>query len=169
MGRQIAVAMNEADETLFLDYLRSVADIAIYRSWSPTESTVENFVQDDGASPFYIHNRAFPWQACFKRVDYEDRSTGTLGTYFRVVDRHAPLIEYMRCPLETSDPGSPGRLYWTKLFISQPHEIEYDLDAFDRWFSSVMRWVRKNGTKLQFAGRDTWCLPGARCVLETRA
>jgi hypothetical protein len=155
VGRQIAIAMNPDDEGVFWKYLHSVAEVDIYRSWSPSEAPVGSFVVDKGAHTFYIHNKAFPWKPEFERVDYTDRETGQSGTYYRIAYHHAPLVHYSRHP--------GGRLYWPKFFVSQPDELHYDVDLFDKWFNSLMRWTRKLGVKTE---QGIWALPGARAKIE---
>ena len=155
MGRQIAVAMDLDDEVVFWNFLHSAAEVDIYRSWSPSEAPVQSFVVDRGAHTFYIHNKAFPWKPEFERVDYTDRETGQPGTYFRIAHHHAPLVHYSRHP--------GGRLYWAKHFVSQPNELHYDVELFDKWFSLLMRWIRKNGSRTE---NGIWSLPGARPKVE---
>jgi hypothetical protein len=166
MGRQIAIAMDAADEQLFWNHLHSIANISVFRSWSPSEDPVGSFVVDRGAHTFYILNRAFPWQPKFERVDYRDKETGEPGFYFRIVDRHAPLVIYSRHPLSATNPGGTGRLYWSKYFVSQPGQLLYDVEGFDKWFNALMRWTRKNGVRIKHGLYDVWSLPGARQQIE---
>jgi hypothetical protein len=169
MGRQIAIAMEPTDEDAFLAFLRASADIALFRSWSPSATSVASFVAETSASPFYIHNRAFPWQPPFERVTYTDRLSAQPGAYFRLNIEHAPLIEYSRHPSGATNPQVAGRLYWPKLFTSHANELTYDATEFDRWFSSVARWVRKNGLRLHHGQTSPWCLPAAAQRLQNAA
>jgi hypothetical protein len=166
MGRQLAIAMDLEDEDAFLAFLGTSADIALYRSWSPSPEPVASFVADAAASPFFVHNRAFAWKPEFVKVSYENQSTEMPGTYFRLLTRHAPVIEYSRHPIEARGPQVSGRLYWAKLFLSPPHEVGYNLVAFDLWFSSVAKWVRVHGKKLKHGASEPWCLPAARRKLR---
>lgn len=166
MGRQIAIAMGQEDEESFLAFLSSTASVALYRSWSPSPEPIQGFTQDTAASPFWVHNLAFPWQASFERIDYNDKTTGAPGTYFRLRTRHAPLLEYSRHPIQAPTPRAGGRLYWAKLFLSQPEEVAYDLAAFDAWFTSIAKWVRKHGKKVRHGGTEPWCLPAAMRSLQ---
>jgi len=166
MGRQIAIAMDHEDEETFLAYIRRSAGIDLYRSWSPEPESVASFTQEATASTFWLHNRAFAWKPAFEEVAYKDQATDEPGTYFRLITRHAPLLEYSRHSIGALNPQVAGRLYWAKLFVSQPHEITYDLVAFDAWFTSVAKWVRKNGTKILHGTTEPWCLPGARRAIQ---
>lgn len=56
--------------------------------------------------------------------------------------------------------------YWSKYFVSQPNKLNYDVDEFDKWFTSLMRWTRKNGVKIKHGFYDVWSLPGARKQIE---
>lgn len=49
----------------------------------------------------------------------------------------APVLEYSR-----HTQHSPGRIYWAKHF-SAPTGLAYDAAAFERWYDSVARWVKK--------------------------
>ena len=164
MGRQLAIAMELEDEEAFLAFLRASADIDLYRSWSHAPKPVASFETDTSASPFFVHNRAFEWKPTFEQVAYE--STEARGTYFRLRTLQAPLIEYSRHPIAASSPQVSGRLYWAKLFLSQPHEVKYNLAAFDPWFSAVAKWVRSHGKKLKHGATEPWCLPAAQRTLQ---
>jgi len=166
MGRQIAIAMDHEDEETFLTFLRESANIDLYRSWSPKPEPVASFAQETGASTFWVHNRAFNWKPAFEEVMYKDQTTGQPGTYFRLVTRHAPLLEYSRHSIGAPNPQVSGRLYWAKLFVSQPHQITYDLAAFDMWFTSIVKWVRKSGTKVSHGTTEPWCLPAAQRKMQ---
>lgn len=158
--------MEREDEEAFLAFLRASADIVIYRSWSPSEAPVASFTAESAASPFWIHNRAFSWEPVFERVTYKSKTDGTPGEYFRLVTRHAPLLEYSRHPIDALNPQVGGRLYWSKLFFSQPDELTYNVAAFDAWFTSVTKWVRARGKKLRHGATEPWCLPAARHRLQ---
>ena len=166
MGRQLAVAMEHEDEEAFLAFLRTSADIALYRSWSPAPEPISSFVADAAASPFWIHNRTFTWKPEFERVSHESKTNGTREAYFRLVTRNAPLIEYSRHPITAPGPQVSGRLYWEKLFLSQPHEVTYDLAAFDAWYTSVVKWVRTHAKRVTHGATDAWCLPAAERRLQ---
>jgi len=166
MGRQLAVAMEHEDEEAFLAFLRASGDIALYRSWSPTSESIASFVADAAASPFWIHNRAFPWEPEFERVSYKSKTDGTRRTYFRLITRHAPLIEYSRHPFIAPKPQVSGRLYWSKLFLSQSNEIAYDLVAFDAWFTRVAGWIRSRAERTTHGATEPWCLPAAQRRLQ---
>ena len=165
MGRQIEIAMDLEDEKHFLEFLRTSAEINVYRSWSPTPTTVGSLSNETSASMFWLHNAAFPWEPKFERVDYNDKVSGEPGTYYRLETRHAPLLEYSRHPLHAASPQAGGRLYWSKLFVSQPSQIAYDLSSFDTWYTSVVRWVRRHGKRVNHGSTSPWCLPGARLRL----
>ena len=166
MGRQLAVAMEHEDEEAFLAFLRASGDIAIYRSWSPTPEPVASLVEDAAASPFWIHNREFTWKPPFEHVSYESKANGTREDYLRLTTRNAPLIEYSRHPIDAPHPQVSGRLYWAKLFLSQPHEVTYDLAAFDAWFTTVAKWVRTRAKRVSHGTTEPWCLPAAQRRLQ---
>ena len=158
--------MEHEDEEAFLAFLRASGDIAIYRSWSPTAEPVASLVSDAAASPFWIHNRAFTWEPAFERVSYESKVNGAREAYFRLTTQHAPLIEYSRHPITAPAPQVSGRLYWAKLFLSQPHEVAYNLAAFDAWFTTVARWIRTRAKRMRHGATEPWCLPAAQRTLQ---
>ena len=154
-------AMQQEDEESFLAFLTSTTKVALYRSWSPSPGPVVGFTNDTSASPFWLHNLAFPWQASFECVNYSDKATGAAGKYYRLRTRHAPLLQYSRHPIHALNPQVGGRLYWDKLFLSQPDEAAYDVPVFDAWFTSIAKWVRKHGMKFRHGSTEPWCLPAA--------
>lgn len=158
MGRQTAIAMDFEDERAFVAFMRGAADIAIYRSWSPEPREVSELSEDSAASPFYFHNRAFPWEPEFELVNVADRLTGQPISYYRLRDAQAPLIKYSRHPLQAESPHVAGRLYWQADFLGS---VSYDRKGFGQWFSRVTKWVRRNGTKVEHGQTEPWCLPGA--------
>jgi hypothetical protein len=163
MGRQTAIAMDLEDERAFLAFLRSTADLAIFRSWSPEPREIAEFSLESEADPFYLHNKAFSWEPEFELVNVVRRDTGDPVSYYRLRDRLAPLLEYSRHPLQASDPTVGGRLYWAKDF---PGNVSYDVEEFGEWYSAVTRWVRRNGVKVRHGQTEPWCLPGARGILS---
>jgi len=165
MGRQISIALMPEDEEQFLAFLKASGDVALYRAWSPTPGPVSSFELAEAASRFWIHNLAFGWEPVFEEIEYQDKSTGGPASYFRLSTHHAPLIEYSRHPMGATNPQVGGRLYWEKRFMSQPHEIQYDIAAFDAWFSFVAKWVRKHGKKVLHGETEPWALPAARFKL----
>ena len=153
--------MDDQDEDAFLAFLREGAVVSIYRSWSAARGSVPSFETEQGASPFFIHNHAFPWIPAFDEVQYKDLVTGAPGAYFRPITRHAPVIEYSRHPMGASNPTVAGRLYWSKFFVSQPDQLRYEISEFEAWYSHVARWVRKHGRKIVHGNTTPWCLPSA--------
>ncbi|MCG2595414.1 hypothetical protein LZ009_21760 [Ramlibacter sp. XY19] len=163
MGHQTAVALNADDEQVFLAFLRGTADVAVYRSWSPEPKEVDELSPDTSASPFYFHNKAFPWTPAFEHVMSTDRVTGQAISYYRLIDAQAPVMSYSRHPLRAPDPHVAGRLYWRKDISGPP---SYDRERFAAWYSKVVRWVRHNAVKVPHGHTEPWCLPGARRVLS---
>jgi hypothetical protein len=161
MGRQIAVAMDLNDERAFLAFLRSTANVLIYRSWSPTPTSADEFTAEAAASPFYIHNTSFPWSAEFELVNVQVQ--GQAVSYYRLLDTGAPLLQYSRHPLKATFPQVSGRVYWAKDF-SGP--VKYDVAEFDKWFSKVANWVQHQGVKLRHGSTEAWCMSGAREVVQ---
>ena len=162
MGRQISVAMDVEDEVEFLRFLRSETEIEIFRSRASSQQGVRTPAFVPGEMSYWIHNLAFPWTPQITSVKYTDKVTGLPATFYRVDDRHAPLLEYSRHPLQAPSPMVAGRLYWTKYFTSQPYELEYDVAAFDAWLTKIMRWVRKHGEKRRHGTSEAWFLPAAQ-------
>lgn len=59
------VAMLEEDEAEFLAFLRSTADVRVFRHSAPTAAAlaVESFLDSEAPCwQFFIWNTAFPWQ-----------------------------------------------------------------------------------------------------------
>ena len=165
MGRQVEVAMLDDDEIAFQSFLEGIANIAIYRARSPKPTAIGAFGTVPDEWTFYVHNRSFSWEPTFDEMRYVD-SAGDPQVFYRPNDRHAPLLEYSRHSFQAPNPQVAGRLYWAKLFVSQPSELQYDVVAFDRWFSAVARWVRRNGIRMNHGSTEPWCLPRAAAALR---
>lgn len=158
MGKQTAVALTPVDELVFLNFLRSIAEIRLLVSSGPTAESlsVESFDSIRGYATFYIWNTAFTWTPEYGIVTADP--TGARNGY-RFVNNSstAPVLEYSRHSF--TDPRGPyGRIYWCKSFASMP---AYDVAAFDKWYLAVVRWLRKNGKQAQKRTLDTYYLPDA--------
>lgn len=170
MGRQIAVAMDDADEREFLAFLRGSADVVLYRDWALKPIAVDTFERDAHSGTFWIQNGAFSWAPSFRAVDLKDEVSRTTAQYFRFWDRNGPLIEYTRHPIHLAHPGVAGRLYWAKCFGTRREDVTYDVEVFDAWFSQMTRWVRRRGTRrIHGTAGAVWFLPGALAQLESRS
>ena len=152
MGRQIPVAMNNADEAEFLQYLHATADIQLFLGRASAPEQLPTLSFESGLGEFLIHNRAYPWNPQLERI-------GDL--YYRYNDGDAPLVQYSRHPLKAPNPQVSGRLYWSKHFGASAQALRYDVAAFDRWFTSLTRWVRKRGVRREHGSTVAWFLPGA--------
>ncbi len=139
MGKQTAIALTSADEREFLAFLRSIAEVKLLIPFAPTVESlwVDSF---DGTeeSNFYIWNTAFAWSPEYGTVT-ADRS-GTMNGYRYVSDTGtAPLLQYSRHSFQFAR-GGCGRLSWSKYFFGVP---TYDVLAFEKWYSTVVRWLKK--------------------------
>lgn len=161
MGKQTAVAMTDKDEEAFLNFLRDVAEIQIYRSFARTQSDllVQSFATTaDPCNLFYIWNRNFHFEPEYGKTKMADVSDDHQFWYTSNI-HNAPVIEYSRHSFEHASPLS-GRLYWAKTF-SAPGGVTYDLQAFDVWYARVVRWVRKHGRQREKGAYNPYYLPDA--------
>ena len=158
MGKQTAIAMTPADERAFLSFLRSTAEVRLLVSSGPTPESlwVEEFDRIVGYAKFYLWNTAFAWTPEYGIVTADP--TGARNGYRFVSNSSvAPILEYSRHNFQ--DPrGTYGRVYWSKYFSGTP---AYDVAAFDRWYSTVVRWLRKNGKQARKGTLNTYYLPDA--------
>ncbi|HVJ67356.1 MAG TPA: hypothetical protein VM510_05190, partial [Caulifigura sp.] len=53
-----------------------------------------------------------------------------------------------------------GRVYWSKYFCAGD-ELPYDVNDFDKWYRSVVRWIRKNGRRTSTQSLSPYYLPDA--------
>jgi hypothetical protein len=150
MGRQIEVVLSDPEEDEFLQFLRGSADVQLIRSFSPSKEALfvrELEPREEGHWTYYIWNKAFPWQP---RV-----TTTRDGRLFYVENKsHAPVLEYSRHKVGATPP-SPGRLYWAKSFSAPPTGVAYDVTAFERWYESLVRWVRKHRRRANYSVKWT--------------
>ncbi|PWU18183.1 MAG: hypothetical protein C5B50_09760 [Verrucomicrobia bacterium] len=142
MGKQTAIALTSADERAFLTFLRSIAEVKLFVSSAPTVDSlwVDSFDCGEGHTMFYVWNTAFAWSPEYGTVT-ADRSGTTNGHWFVSNKDAAPLLEYSRHSFQHSRGGGRGRLYWSKYFSGIP---AYDVLAFERWYSTVVRWLKKD-------------------------
>jgi len=135
MGRQVEVEFSESDEAALLAFLRSSGQIQIYRSFAPSAGglLVESFEpRGDGNWHYDIWNRAFAWEPTYS-------PTTTVPVKWYISNKSAaPLLEYTR-----HNEHARGRIYWAKHFAAR-EKLAYDAEAFERWYDSVVRWVRKH-------------------------
>lgn len=154
MGRQTSVAMSEQDETKFLTFLRADADVRIYRRAAPTPELllVPSFPpRRHGEWVYLIWNTAFAWKPEYgiwqAAVVQDPQLTGKV--YIRN-QAGAPVLEYARHAIDNPAPQVYGRIYWNTDFAIRTGP-EYDVVAFGRWYDHVIRWVRRNSSRVEVA------------------
>ena len=159
MGKQTAVALTASDEKQFLDFLQSIAEIKLLLSSGPTIESlwVDSFEAKNGYAKFYIWNTAFPWKPKYGTVTADP--SGARNGYRYIEDSEtAPVIEYSRHNFH--DPRAYGRVYWSKSFAA-PDGLDYDVLLFDKWYSAVVRWLRRNGRQATKGSTNAYYLPDA--------
>ena len=136
MGRQIAAKLSDSKERALLAFLQESADVTLICASAPT--VAELFAQDfrprgDWSWFYYLWNRAYPWVP--EVVQFKDHFgiRNAIG---------APLVEYSRQNLDGVEPA--GRIYWAKDF-SSAEGLTYDTVAFNHWYESIAKWVRRHG------------------------
>lgn len=161
MGKQTAVAMTDQDEESFVEFLKETVDIQLLESSAPTRQDIwvkEFSLREDGHWQYYIWNKSFPWQVDYGQVTRDD-SGQRQGWYYVQDSFAAPLIEYDRYNF-LSDSSSYGRIYWAKYFAA-PHGVAYNVNAFEKWYQRVARWIRRRGKQLEKSACNTYFLPDA--------
>jgi len=148
VGKQLQIAMNEADEKDFVSFLRSVADIRLIEAFAPT---IEALWVDDfnpiskGHHTYAIWNTAFAWMPEYGTVGEQAHDPNSIGWRYISNADGAPLLHMTRSNLLS---GVSGRLFWAKDFAA-PGGMAYDVASFSNWIDSVWRWVRRHGKKLK--------------------
>jgi hypothetical protein len=156
MGKQTAIALTPADERAFLTFLRSIAEVKLILSFAPTVDSlwVDSFDCVQGLEKFSIWNTAFAWSPEYGTVTL-DPSGAHNGYRFVSNFGKAPLLEYSRHNFQ--NPMIYGRIYWDTYYSG----IAYDALAFGKWYSAVVRWLRKNGKQAVKGTLNTYYLPDA--------
>lgn len=136
MGRQVSALLSDQQELDMLAFLRRSADVLLLHAFPETRSNL----QVDAFAPrgdwnwhYYLWNREFSWSPKLQ-VDAK------LGRFRITNSADAPVVEYTRQSFIAPEPV--GRLYWSKGFSSLAPPF-YNTVAFDKWFSSLARWVRR--------------------------
>src|SRR3974390_2356846 len=165
MGRQTAIALSEDDEQDFLTFLRSDADVRViqWAAATPELLFVPKFPKcGSGQQSYRLWNTAFPWQPDFAQWDPDVvRAPNFVGRYYLKNTAGAPLIEYTREPFDNPKALVHGRVYWNMDF-GVYHGPAYDTVLFGRWFDRIVRWLRKNGKRVELTkGWYQYWLPGA--------
>jgi hypothetical protein len=160
MGRQIAFAASATDERALLDFLRHSAQIAICQSFAPTTAQlwVESFHPDPVAHQRYlIWNTRFAWTPHYAQVSLHAQNPERAGWYFLAHTATAPLIEITRSDLPKQ---RYGRIYWANVPVTADGVL-YDGAAFERWYTSIVGWVRRHGRKRKAGAATPYFLPDA--------
>lgn len=158
MGRQIAVAMLPEDESLFVAFLRSTTEIRLFRWSAPSPLQHEVLGADLGEEHcFYVWPTVFGWEPEFKQFRTSPVAE-RLGRFYLSNTSAAPVLEYSRHGFEQGQ--AYGRLYWAKTF-SAPSGLSYDSSAFEHWYESVVRWVRRSGRRHEAETNGPYYLPHA--------
>jgi hypothetical protein len=152
MGRQTSIVATHSDEQAFLRFLRSKWKIKLFRFAAASEDDIWL----DDIPPFcpldrqlYVWNCDFPWQPQFGLI-LPERQTPQRKIYVKNVGS-SPAIEFYRTDEENFfDKGftatSHGRVYWSG---RNDPASSYDVDAFSRWYDTVIRWLRRQGQRVQ--------------------
>jgi hypothetical protein len=164
MGRQTSVALSEDDEREFLAFLRDGVDVKVL-SWAartPDQIFIPEFPRrGPNQHHFRLWNTAFPWNPEFAQWEADVADRELASQYYLKNTAGAPLIEYVREPFENPKPIMHGRIYWNTDFAIY-RGLTYDIAAFNLWFNRVVRWLRKNSTRVQVSkGWYQYWLPGA--------
>jgi hypothetical protein len=159
MGRQTGIVATEDDECSLLAFMRSVADIRILVRVARTSEGLwsDEFAPYDGFhTQYYIWNTAFAWEPDIQPVEghviVQDAAT-------------APIIEFKRTNVEwLFRPDNTllvagSRLYWSRYHMAD--QLGYDVNRFDKWYSQVIRWVRKHGHRVPEIAGSPYLLPSA--------
>jgi hypothetical protein len=135
MGRQISAMLTDEQELALLAFVRNSADVELICAASPTADGLfcQQFApRGDWRWSYYLWNRAF--SSAPEISQHQDHvSIGNTNA--------APIIEYTRHNFNAPEPA--GRLYWARNF-SAPGGLAYEAAAFNKWFESVVRWVRRH-------------------------
>jgi len=162
-GRQLAVAMTPGDEAAFLAFLREGRDLAILATPAPSPEAVWLDAlpppRRAGTDAFYLWNRDFPWEP-------RPAPTTDGAAWYLPGLGPAPVLEYVRDPLRRGA-HEHGRVYWARTpaadgaFEAGGIRYAYDVAEFERWYGTVVRWLRKAGTPLTGTKPVVHCLPEA--------
>src|SRR5579862_793114 len=149
MGRQTSIALSEGDERDFLAFVRSDADVRVLQ-WvapSPEQLFVPDFPpRGEGQHSYRLWNTAFPWKPEFEQLGSDVAYPQLASQFYLKNTAGAPLIEYLRDPLDNPKPLMHGRIYWNTDFAIY-RGLAYDTVAFNRWFDKAVRWLRKNSQR----------------------
>ncbi len=160
MPKQVLVYMSREDEDAFLNFLRSIGNLAILPNSSPTSSFTQldllpEASQTESTRKFWLQNTAInlPFVAVFSEQ---------VGGF--VIDGfQSPVVEFLR-PFTVAGMMLPGRLQADMTYFDGDKQ---DLVAkpveFRKWFESMETWIRKRYKHLTLL---TYVGPGAQKFRE---
>src|SRR5207248_2179222 len=112
---------------------------------------------------YYIWNQEFSWRPEIGQVNHPKADARTRGLYYVANIAEAPVVEFVRSDLARNQ---FGRVYWAKDFAAK-RGLSYDINSFDRWYASIVRWIRKHGTRLKVGHREAYFLPSAYAAMSS--
>ena len=160
MGKQTAIALTEKDEELFLEFLHSTAPISIYRTTAHFAEDIRiNMFPPRGQDEwrYLISNENFLWRPELRQICNDAPVMQSREWYYVSDASTAPVIEY--CRHRFGDANSYGRVYWAKFIASSA--LCYDVDSFDIWYTTIVKWLRKNGRRRVGDPYSIYYLPDA--------
>ena len=143
MGRQLQIALTDEMESKFLEYLKQSAEIQLFLPFSKTKEGlfVDHFeTRGDDHWSYYIWNKNFNWEPVFAQTSNDLDNIESRNLFYVENKTEAPILEYTRHNFE--EPTNQGRIYWSKYFAA-PNGLLYDVDKFEEWYESVIRWLRQ--------------------------
>ena len=164
MGRQLPVMMDRRDEAAFIAFLKSISEISIFESFSPSveQLEVQSFSETRrGHRLYFVWNQKFPWRPIHAKVGTKAFNPEMIGWSYISNKSSAPVLEVSRSCIETQE---PGRLYWARDF-SATGPLEYDQDSFSKWIDQIWKWVRRTASKQRMGAYEPYIFPGAHSTL----
>ena len=159
MGKQVNFYMAEADEEMFIDFLRSDREVAIfeYAISSPDLISLEKLPSREVPSWFIV----WLWD---KANSPEPHTRYIKEQNYYVFDRfRSEIIELSRSHLN-QDRLVRGRI-WAEMawWDEVTFERKYKSDSFKKWFNRLARWIKKNSIRNEVGD---YVMPGAKKFVE---
>lgn len=163
MGKQTRFYMLPSDEQIFFDYVLKDRDVnAILEH--PKELRVEvipsqTLIQNGSVNlPDFLiwnsNNQMLPECikiAHLKKYDEEKMDYIPTGQVRYYVDKSvAPVIEYTPSRVKPNGEISQGRI-WAQMQYAEGNEWVYKGDAFNKYYEKIVRWIRKNFDRIEYA------------------
>ncbi|MDE6568712.1 MAG: hypothetical protein K2K70_13420 [Lachnospiraceae bacterium] len=147
MGRQYNFAMDEADEKLFMKYLRENGYVVYFERTHKMPGTIDEFPApfSDGWFILYIYHPDF---GDMKFKSYIPNESNTKIDYIECIA--APVIEFMRTVVRHEEKAiRSGRIWIQMKYWNEYGEYVSKGENLEKGYKDIKKWITKHLQKME--------------------